>query len=93
MPLRMTNPYGFVIKPFRDKDVLTALDIAVYRHDHQLENGWRQTAVLQKKAAEILCFSTILGTEDPANGKNTTALYTFRVLFFRPGTGRKPKFL
>ncbi|MDP9076146.1 MAG: sigma 54-interacting response regulator [Bacteroidota bacterium] len=51
---KMTRPYGFVIKPFRDKDVLTALDIAVYRHDHQLENGSRQTAVLQKKAAEIL---------------------------------------
>jgi DNA-binding NtrC family response regulator len=52
---KKTNPYGFVIKPFRDKDVLTALDIAVYRYDHQQENGSRQTAVLQKKAAEILC--------------------------------------
>jgi DNA-binding NtrC family response regulator len=51
---KTTNPYGFVIKPFREKDVLTALDIAVYRHDNQLENGSRQTAFLQKKAAEIL---------------------------------------
>jgi DNA-binding NtrC family response regulator len=51
---KMTNPYGFVIKPFRDKDVLTALDIALYRHDNQIENGSRQTAFLQKKAAEIL---------------------------------------
>jgi DNA-binding NtrC family response regulator len=51
---KVTNPYGFVIKPFRDKDVLTALDIAVYRHENHLENGTRQNAVLQKKAAEIL---------------------------------------
>jgi DNA-binding NtrC family response regulator len=51
---KMTNPYGFVIKPFREKDVLTALDIAVYRYDNQLENGSRQTALIQKKAAEIL---------------------------------------
>lgn len=51
---KVTNPYGFVIKPFRDKDVLTALDIAVYRYENQLENGLRQNAVLQKKAAEIL---------------------------------------
>jgi DNA-binding NtrC family response regulator len=51
---KMTNPYGFVVKPFRERDVLTALDIAVYRHDNQVENGTRQTALLQKKAAEIL---------------------------------------
>lgn len=51
---KVTNPYGFVIKPFREKDVLLALDIALYRHENQLESGLRQNAVLQKKAAEIL---------------------------------------
>lgn len=54
---KVTNPYGFVIKPFRDKDVLTALDIAIYRHENQLENGLRQSAIMQKKAAEILASS------------------------------------
>ena len=51
---KVTRPYGFVIKPFREKDVLSALDIAVYRHEHDVENGFRQNAVLQKKVAEIL---------------------------------------
>lgn len=51
---KVTNPYGFVIKPFREKDVLLAVDIAVYRYENQQENGSRQTAMLQKKAAEIL---------------------------------------
>lgn len=51
---KITRPYGFVVKPFREKDVLVALDIAVYRHENQLENGMRQNAVLQKKATEIL---------------------------------------
>ncbi|HVW95851.1 MAG TPA: sigma 54-interacting response regulator [Mucilaginibacter sp.] len=51
---KITNPYGFVIKPFREKDVLIALDIALYRYENQQENGLRQNAVLQKKAAEIL---------------------------------------
>lgn len=51
---KVTNPYGFVIKPFREKDVLTALDIAVYRYENNRENGQRQVAVLQKKASEIL---------------------------------------
>jgi len=51
---KVTRPYGFVVKPFREKDVLIALDIAVYRHENQQENGARQNAVLQKKATEIL---------------------------------------
>jgi DNA-binding NtrC family response regulator len=51
---KSTHPYGFVIKPFRDRDVLTALDIAFYRYDNQRETGSQQTALLQKKAAEIL---------------------------------------
>ncbi|RFZ90694.1 response regulator [Mucilaginibacter conchicola] len=51
---KVTNPYGFVVKPFREKDVLVALDIAIYRHENQLEQGERQNALLQKKAAEIL---------------------------------------
>ncbi len=51
---KVTNPYGFVIKPFREKDVLIALDIAVYRHENNLEAGLKQNAVLQKKMAEIL---------------------------------------
>ena len=51
---KVTKPYGFVIKPFREKDVLSALDIAIYRHENNLENGLRQNAILQKKMAEIL---------------------------------------
>lgn len=32
-----TRPYGFLVKPFREKDVLVALDIARYRHNHTAE--------------------------------------------------------
>lgn len=34
---KLTQPYGFLIKPFREKDLLVTLDIARYRHDHQQE--------------------------------------------------------
>jgi DNA-binding NtrC family response regulator len=37
-----TNPYGFLVKPFREKDILIALDIAAYRHRHALEYLGRQ---------------------------------------------------
>lgn len=31
---KATEPYGFLVKPFREKDVLITLDIAWYRHAH-----------------------------------------------------------
>ena len=34
---RTTQPYGFLVKPFREKDLLVALDIALYRHRHSIE--------------------------------------------------------
>lgn len=34
---KATQPYGFLIKPFREKDVLIALDIAWHRHSQILE--------------------------------------------------------
>lgn len=51
---KKTNPYGFVVKPFRDKDVIVALEIALYRYENNLETGLRQNAILQKKADQII---------------------------------------
>ena len=51
---KKTNPYGFIVKPFREKDVLIALEIAIYRYENDLENKLRQNAMLQKKMAQIL---------------------------------------
>ena len=33
---KATHPYGFLVKPFREKDVLVTLDIAHYLHRHNL---------------------------------------------------------
>src|ERR1700712_3575219 len=33
---KATEPYGFLVKPYREKDLLVALDIAFYRHNHSL---------------------------------------------------------
>jgi DNA-binding NtrC family response regulator len=41
---KTTNPYGFVVKPFREKDLLVALDIARYRFEN---NRQISTTVLQ----------------------------------------------
>ncbi len=41
---KATRPYGFLVKPFREKDVLIMLEIADHLHHHGLES------VLKKKA-------------------------------------------
>lgn len=37
MAAKETRPYGFLVKPFREKDVLVMLEIAHYQHEHSLE--------------------------------------------------------
>jgi DNA-binding NtrC family response regulator len=34
---KVTQPYGFIVKPFREKDLLVTLDIARYRHAYKSE--------------------------------------------------------
>ncbi len=55
---KQTDPYGFLVKPFREKDLLIALEIASYRHKNSLESRLLQEDLLNKKinaiAVEIL---------------------------------------
>jgi DNA-binding NtrC family response regulator len=41
-----TQPYGFLVKPFREKDLLVMLDIAQYRHKHSRETKYRRETEL-----------------------------------------------
>lgn len=52
-----TQPYGFLVKPYREKDVLVALEIASYHHKSSLESKLRQQEILQRQLAEI-CYGT-----------------------------------
>jgi DNA-binding NtrC family response regulator len=44
---KATHPYGFLVKPFREKDVLAALDIALYLHEYSLESKFRREPSLK----------------------------------------------
>ncbi|MVN76022.1 response regulator [Hymenobacter sp. HMF4947] len=44
---KVTQPFGFLTKPFREKDVLTTLEIARYRHAHGEETKLRQQRDIQ----------------------------------------------
>ncbi|GAB3574434.1 hypothetical protein GCM10027578_37080 [Spirosoma luteolum] len=43
----VTQPFGFLSKPFREKDVLNTLDMARYRHAHGEEARLRQQQAIQ----------------------------------------------
>jgi len=50
---KMTEPYGFLVKPVREKDLLVALEIARYLHQHSLESRLRREEQLQQSITEI----------------------------------------
>ncbi|MES1214771.1 MAG: sigma 54-interacting transcriptional regulator [Bacteroidota bacterium] len=55
---RATQPYGFMVKPFREKDVLVTVDIAYYRHAHSLETKLHKEQSLQLSLNNILADDT-----------------------------------
>jgi len=50
---KKTDPYGFLVKPFREKDLLVTLEIASYRHQNSIESRLRQEELLLKKLSSI----------------------------------------
>ncbi|NUY79620.1 sigma 54-interacting transcriptional regulator [Flavobacterium sp. MAH-1] len=57
---KKTQPYGFIVKPFREVDVKTTLEIASYRHNHSIEMRLQQQRVIKEKVRQIgESFSTL----------------------------------
>jgi DNA-binding NtrC family response regulator len=50
---KATQPYGFLVKPFRERDLLITLEIARYRHEHSMESTLRREGVLHDKLSAI----------------------------------------
>ncbi|MEO6282031.1 MAG: sigma 54-interacting response regulator [Dyadobacter sp.] len=50
---KATHPNGFLVKPFREKDLLVALQIAQYHHENGLESQLRKETLLQTQLATI----------------------------------------
>jgi len=59
---KITQPYGFLVKPFRDKDILITLDIAWYRHEQTLKYSSKRPGVLPEKNQS---FEGIIGKSEP----------------------------
>ena len=51
---KQTQPYGFIVKPFREQDILTTLEIAFYRQDYSNETKLFQKNHIATKTLEII---------------------------------------
>lgn len=51
---KATSPDGFLVKPFRERDLLVTLEIACYRHDNSLEKRYRDEAKFVKQLKTTL---------------------------------------
>jgi len=45
---KITRPYGFLVKPFREKDILVTLDIAWYLHEQYLASKQTREHILNR---------------------------------------------
>jgi DNA-binding NtrC family response regulator len=50
---KATEPYGFLVKPFREKDLLVMLDIAMYRHEQSKKFNIQKIAGLPEQIEQI----------------------------------------
>ncbi|HXB06990.1 MAG TPA: response regulator, partial [Puia sp.] len=51
---KATQPDGFLVKPFREKDLLITLGIAAYRHEHSTDVALRKEKMLKDKLSAIV---------------------------------------
>ncbi len=49
---KKTEPYGFILKPFKEKELLITLEIAQYRHEHSRESRYRRESELMLQLEE-----------------------------------------
>jgi len=55
---KATEPYGFMVKPFREKDVLVSLEIAQYLHEQSMLTKRTNEQMLQSALTDILTDKT-----------------------------------
>jgi DNA-binding NtrC family response regulator len=69
---KATHPYGFIVKPFRPKDLLVTLDIALYHYEHDQQLASRPKRVVTRgadkdksRASSESAFDSIVGESQP----------------------------
>lgn len=50
---KATHPFGFLVKPFRERDLLVTLEIAAYHQQHGLESAIRKEVLFERQLLKI----------------------------------------
>lgn len=77
---KTTHPYGFIVKPFREQDILTTLEIAFYRQEYSLESQLMQQLELKNKISEVINSNIKLEDALLAFAKNIQTFISFDYL-------------
>lgn len=86
---KATRPYGFVVKPFREKDLFVTLQIAGYHQQYGIESSIRKEQIFQKQVSNLMDDS---GTWDERLfkiGKAVQPLVPFDLMIAIYRTGRE----
>jgi DNA-binding NtrC family response regulator len=51
---KLTHPHGFLVKPFREKDLLITIEIAEYHQEHGIESSIRKELLFQKQLKSLV---------------------------------------
>jgi len=52
---KSTQPYGFLIKPFREKDLFITIEVAFYLHANTFDAKWKREEQLRDELYRIAC--------------------------------------
>jgi two-component system response regulator HydG len=93
---KSTKPYGFLVKPFREKDVLVMLDVAWYLHQHKKDSIFKDdpSSGIAKEDQNYNALNNIIGNspgmvELVDNIKIVGASDTSVLILGESGTGKE----
>lgn len=92
---KLTKPYGFMVKPFRAKDVLIMLDVALYLHKNRLPENTTHSSSQKKQPLELPTeFSHLVGSspkfiEALEKAKMVGPMDTSVLILGESGTGKE----
>lgn len=75
---KATNPYGFIVKPFREKDVVVAMEIAKYRFDNRAISQAHTTS--EKRIFPSRSSSGLKGSYSNIVGQSAPMLKVFQLV-------------
>jgi len=83
---KATLPYGFLVKPFREKDLMVMLDIAQYRHGQNLKYTGQQEISVQQQINQIADSSETVKIKMDQIGMCLQNILPFNILWIsKPG--------